>query len=154
MDIFACSGDVQFLLANGAAESSVPLAVSDTCGTLLFRQGQHLWHSAVQAVRGTRGHLSTIGCDAGRWLAQPIGVPKGGAGAFLHPSSPPAAQAHDWHRVFSHGASPGIAVCSRHLQAAGPSVFSVVASSAQGLAVVAVSRFMRIMACPVGRRLA
>ena len=75
LDIFACSGDVQFLLANGAAESSVPLAVSDTCGTLLFRQGQHLWHSAVQAVRGTRGHLSTIGSDAGRWLAQPVGVP-------------------------------------------------------------------------------
>jgi hypothetical protein len=32
--------------------------------------------SAVQAVRTTRGHLSTIGCDAARWLAQPLGVQK------------------------------------------------------------------------------
>jgi hypothetical protein len=50
-----------------------------------------------------------------------------------HPSSPLPARAHDWHRVFSHGASLGIAICRRHLQATGPSVFSVVPSCAQGL---------------------
>jgi hypothetical protein len=47
-----------------------------------------------------------------------------------HLSSPPPARAHDWHRVFSHGAFRGRAVCRRHLQATGPSVFPVVPSSA------------------------
>jgi hypothetical protein len=47
-----------------------------------------------------------------------------------HLSSQPPARAHDWHRVFSHGAFLGRAVCRRHLQATGPSVFPVVPSRA------------------------
>jgi hypothetical protein len=64
-----------------------------------------------------------------------------------HPSSPPPARAHDWRRMLSHGASLGIAICRRHLQATGPRVFSVVHSFAQVCSDRGVAGIVDISAC-------
>ena len=64
-----------------------------------------------------------------------------------HPSSPPPARAHDWRRMLSHGASLGIAICRRHLQATGPRVFSVVPSFAQVCSDPGVAEIVDISAC-------
>ena len=92
------------------------------------------WAVGWQGCEGCEHHGGCCNC----WVHDSLGMGSLGhrpAGQGLedsssHLSSPPPARAHDWHRVFSHGAFLGRAVCRRHLQATGPSVFPVVPSSA------------------------